>query len=217
MRAEAPPPSGFDRVAAAYRTLERLAFGGDLQRARCCFLPRLREARDILVLGEGDGRCLAQLVRAAPRARIRCVDASAAMIARARRRLGHGAAARVSFEQADATRLAIGGQYDAVLTLFFLDCFTAERVEALVARVRPCLRPRALWLFADFVLPPRGWRRLRARLWLWGLYAFFRWRAGIEARRLPPSERILERAGLRPVETAERQHGFVRSVLFEAL
>ena len=93
----------FDRLAGIYRGLERLAFGRDLERARFCWLERLSACRSMLILGEGDGRCLERLVRVAPVAHIHCVDASAAMLTRAARRIaGTEAESRVRFEQADA-------------------------------------------------------------------------------------------------------------------
>ena len=64
--------SGFDRLARSYRTLELLAFGRDLERARFAWLPALADRKSILVLGEGDGRCLARLAALAPAARIHC-------------------------------------------------------------------------------------------------------------------------------------------------
>ncbi len=76
-----PAAANFDRLARIYRALEFLAFGGALERARFCFLDRLGGCDDILVLGEGDGRCLERLVGLAPHARIRCVDSSPAMLA----------------------------------------------------------------------------------------------------------------------------------------
>jgi hypothetical protein len=102
------------------------------------------------------------------------------------------------------------------VTFFFLDCFTAEHVAALVGRLRPSLRPGAVWLFADFALPDATWARRRARIWLAVMYAFFRWRAGIEARSLPPSEAILAGAGLARVAVRTLRRGFIRSVVFEA-
>jgi len=209
-------PANFDRLAAPYRFLERLAFGRDLERAREWFLDRLRDRESILVLGDGDGRCLARLIGAAPHARIHCVDASGAMIARARARVAGGpAAGRVTFEQADALTFAgPAAGYDAVLTCFFLDCFTPAQTAALIARVALLLRPGSLWLFADFVLPPSGWRRWRARLWVGLLYFFFRWLTGISARALPPAEELLAQAGWRLVAGREFQRGLVRAALF---
>jgi ubiquinone/menaquinone biosynthesis C-methylase UbiE len=211
-----PPGKGFDRLARGYRALEFLAFGRDLERARFCLLDRLQGCRSILVLGEGDGRCLARLTGIASAARIHCVDSSAAMLEIAAGRLaGSGAGGRVRLERADAlsVRLDPAG-YDAVVTLFFLDCFTSGQVESLVGRIVPCLRPGALWLWADFSLPARGAARWRARAWVSLLYAFFRWQTGLPARELPPVGLILDRAGLRCTDSREFQWGLVRSALY---
>lgn len=215
MKSAAPD---FDGLAGAYRALEFLAFGRDLERARFCLLDRLSDCREILVLGEGDGRCLARLVHAAPKARIRCVDASGAMLARAFTRLVDPIdRARVTFEQADALTLGLAAaHYDAVVTLFFLDCFLPDQVELLVTRVRAGLQPGARWLWADFALPAAGWRRGTARLALRFLYFFFRWQTGLPARALPPAEAILERAGFQREAEREFRGGFIRSALFHA-
>ncbi|HEX3728751.1 MAG TPA: class I SAM-dependent methyltransferase [Opitutaceae bacterium] len=205
----------FDRLAGIYRLLEFSAFGRSLEKARFAFLGRLAECREILVLGEGDGRCLARLVRAAPSARIRCVDASAAMLARAAAHLSPEERDRVRFERADAFAADLPAEkYDAVLTLFFLDCFPAPRADELVARIRGALRPGAAWLWADFRVPERGLARWRARASLPLLYLFFRWQTGLAARELPPAEALLAQAGLACEAQAEFQDGFVRSAIW---
>jgi ubiquinone/menaquinone biosynthesis C-methylase UbiE len=210
-----PRPPDFDRLARVYRTLEVLAFGRDLERARFCFLGELRGCRDILLLGEGDGRCLARVAAAAPAARIHCIDASAAMLARAAARLRHGDRWRVTFERADLlSRTFEAERYDAVATFFVLDCFTGDQAASIVDRVAPGLREDGRWLFADFVLPAGGIGRWRARAWLAVMYAFFRWETGIQARALPPSEALIQRAGFERGAVREHQRGFVRSAVF---
>lgn len=206
---------GFDSVAPVYRWLEYAAFGGTLQRARLAFVDRLGSCRNILILGEGDGRFLRALVKAAPSARIHCVDASARMLRLAAEQLSAGDRARITFEQTNVLALDLGtSTYDAVVTLFFLDCFSTDQVDALVSRVSRHMRPGALWLFADFAIPPRGLARLHARLVVGALYVFFRWRAGLEASELPPSEALLRQAGFRCREQREFRAGLVRSTVF---
>lgn len=211
------PAANFDCLAGVYRALEVAAFGGDLARTRFCLLAGLADAESVLILGEGDGRCLERLAALAPQARFHCLDASAAMLARASARLAPDARARVTFEQGDARVAPLPPRrYDAVVTLFFLDCFTPEEVRALVARLLPALRPAARWLFADFCLPPAGWRRWRAQVWLGVLYGFFRVTTRLSARRLPPAEEILSAAGFTPQRAETFQHGLLRAVLFTA-
>jgi ubiquinone/menaquinone biosynthesis C-methylase UbiE len=207
---------GFDRLARWYRLLEFAAFGRDLERARFAFLGELAGRGDILLLGEGDVSCAERVAAVAPGARIRCVDSSAGMIERASLRLSAaGALGRVSFERADLRSYAPrAGEYDAVATLFVLDCFDAADVAAIVRRVGAALRPGAPWLFADFVLPPRGLARARARVWLWVLYGFFRLETGLRVAALPPSEAILGEAGWLPHRSLELQRGLVRSAVY---
>ncbi len=210
------PRTGFDALAPVYRALEFLAFGRDLERARFAHLACLRECRSILVLGEGDGRCLERLVGAAPQARIDCLDLSPAMLARAAARLaGRAAAARVSFREADllATPLP-AARYDAVVTCFFLDCFTAEQAAAVMNRIEGSLQPGARWLWADFALPAGGFARWRARRWVGLLYLFFRWQTGLDARELPPVGENFAAAGWKPVADLTLQHGLLRSAVF---
>lgn len=189
---------GYDRLAGVYEGLELLTFGPQLWRARTAFIDSLTSSRHILILGEGDGRFLSDLLALNPHARIDCLDLSRAMLAKAARRSGHPS--RVRFIRADATDYRVLGRYlardyDAVVTLFFLDNFTADTLRRLVPTLAARLRPGGVWLQSDFRLPERGWRRWRARVWLGVMYAFFRWQAGIEADEMVDVTGWLEQAG----------------------
>ncbi|MEO8074768.1 MAG: methyltransferase domain-containing protein [Acidobacteriota bacterium] len=205
----------FDRLARIYRLLEFIAFGRDLERARFCLLGRLATCQRILVFGEGDGRALARLVGIARHAQIHCVDVSAAMIALASSRLDDADRSRVVFQQLNALTSPLPqGPFDAVTTMFFLDCFTDDQVRDLVSRIAAVLTPHATWLWADFRMPDRGWRRLRARASIALLYAFFRWQTGIPARQLPAAEDIITESGFRSGAYLDRQGGMVRTRVF---
>jgi len=207
--------TGFDRVARVYRWLEYAAFGGALQRARVAHLGHLRRCADILVLGDGDGRCLAAILRAAPFARIECVDDSQVMIDLAARRLSVADRRRVTFTCTDACTFDPGQRtFDAVVTMFFLDCFVDRDVHALVERLRPQLRHGALWLFADFAIPARGLARWHAQVIVSSLYLFFRLATGLEARALPASEAHLLAAGLRCTEVTTERAGLIRTTVY---
>lgn len=209
-------PRSFDRLARVYRALEFFAFGRDLEEARFAFLNRLHHRHSVLVLGEGDGRCLERLVRAVPNAQIDCMDFSAAMIAQASARLTQPEdRKRVSFWQVDLLAAEIpSARYDAVITFFLLDCFTEDQARALIGRIHRSLKPGALWLWADFTLPKSGWARLRARFWLWLLYGFFRWQTGLPARQLPPVEELFNEHGYQPTSERSWQWGLVRSAVW---
>lgn len=207
--------SGYDRIARCYRLLELIAFGHALERARFRHFEHLRGRKRILLLGDGDGRALALACKLAPDARIESLDISAGMIARAARRLSEADHARVTWRHEDAlTAEYPKNTYDAVVTLFFFDCFSSGQVKTLIDRLRPALTADAVWLEADFALPARGWMRLRARVWLTLMYVFFHWQTGLAVRELPPVEILLKTSEFQCIAEAAWQGGFLRSTVF---
>jgi ubiquinone/menaquinone biosynthesis C-methylase UbiE len=210
------PSTGFDRLAGVYRLLEVAAFGHSLEQARFAHLDRLAACRRILVIGEGDGRCLERLLRVAPAAHVDVLDISPAMLARAASRLRPEDHTRVQLRQADVLRSPLpDGPYDAVTTMFVLDCFTATELRGLVPRIAAVLTPAATWLWADFRVPAGGVVRWYALACVGSLYAFFRWQTGISARVLPPAEQQIEEAGFRAALRHDTRGGLIRSVAFE--
>lgn len=207
--------SGFDRVARIYQALEVAAFGRTLQRARTAYVNQLANSRDVLILGDGDGRFLQVLLCAAPHARVHSVDGSARMLQLAASRLSEANRSRVTFECADARHFTPNSSgYDAVATLFFLDCFSTTDVRALISRLSQTLHAEGQWLFADFAIPPRGFSRLYATVVVAALYLFFRWRAGLEVQQLPPSEQLLVSAGFQCRDAREFRGGLIRSAVY---
>lgn len=208
----------FDRLAPHYRRLERLLAGDRLQRCRLAHLEAIRDARQILLLGEGPGRFLAELRRRAPAARVTCLDSSPRMLACAAGQLpptGPDSGA-VTFLQADALSWSPPEQtFDLVVTHFFLDCFRESQLADLVPRLARGLGPGGRWLVSEFRLPSGALRRLQARVQLWLAYRFFRMVARLPANALPDPDSLLIAAGFRLTAHCEFDHGFLRSDLWE--
>lgn len=204
----------FDLLAPHYRWMEAVLAGEKLQRGRVAFLDRVAGARDVLILGEGNGRFLAECRRVLPSARITCVDASARMLALARERLlkERLAVEGVEFIHADALAWTPRrGGFDLIVTHFFLDCFRADQLAAIAAKLAAVATPGADWLLADFQAPARGWQRTRARIILGSMYAFFRVAARLPARHLTPPDESLARHGFTLRERRESEWGLLRS------
>jgi ubiquinone/menaquinone biosynthesis C-methylase UbiE len=205
-----------DRLAPWYGLVEYLAFGGALEQARFVFLDRLANARRILVLGEGDGRALERLLAFAPTAEVQVHELSGRMIALARQRIGNSP--RVRFEQGDARSCTWPpNRYDAVVTLFFLDCFSEPDVAALIHRIAGAMAPGCLWLVSDFAIPASGWRRWHAKAWTWAMYRFFHIATGLETLSLPGMGKLLSEAGLGRVESVEARFGLIRSEVWKTI
>lgn len=188
----------FDRLAPHYRWLEFLLAGGKLQRCRTAFIRDIPPPSRVLMLGEGNGRCLVELLRSFPKARFTCVDASAEMLKVARTRLkAHGLDdSAVEFIHADALLWQPpAAHYDLLVTHFFLDCFRAEQLAALVPRLADSATPEARWLLADFREPSSGFTKWRAHWILRTMYFFFRRATRLPARDLTPPDSFLRHSG----------------------
>jgi len=74
------PRMSFDAIAPHYRWLERVTAGSLMQRCRTLFIHEIKTARNTLLLGEGRGRFLFELLRSNPNARVTCVDSSVRML-----------------------------------------------------------------------------------------------------------------------------------------
>jgi len=171
-----------------YRWLEYLAFGRALERCRFRFLDRVTGTRSALLLGDGDGRFLERLVKAAPQANIETVDSSSAML---RLSYERSKGAYVTFRHEDArTCVLASGRFDLISTHFFLDCFDREEMEALVERLSAAAAPGSIWLVSEF-RQAAPWSRWIIRV----LYWFFRAFTGLEVRELADHRPLLAAAG----------------------
>jgi ubiquinone/menaquinone biosynthesis C-methylase UbiE len=208
----------FDSIAPAYRTLETIAFGGALQRARVACLGEMGSPRRALIVGEGNGGFLCELLRRHQNVAVDCVDESQRMLELARQRIERRLSAdatRVRFLHHDITSWTPPeAAYDLIVTHFFLDCFSEDRMAEIVTRLSRAATPSATWLLADFCVPAAGFARARAGLWLAAMYRFFRSTAGIEARELSDPSRFLQLARFGLASQHLFRHGMVKSQLW---
>ena len=206
--------SGFDKLARVYRWMEYATFGPLLQQTRLQFVPEISAARRVLVLGDGDGRFAAKLLRAAPGARVIAIDGSPAMLQALNRRChGAGVDNRVTSFCADLTNgveWLQGQSFDLVTTHFFLDCLTEAETSLLISRIKPLLRPDARWIVSEFHIP-KGAMRLPARLLVCGLYAAFGLLTGLRVRHLPDHAAAFHRRGFLRVRHATSLGGLLLS------
>jgi SAM-dependent methyltransferase len=197
-----------DSIAPHYWWIERLGMGRTLERRRRWFLPEIGNARRALVLGDGDGRFLKQLLRRNSVVRADYVDLSGRMLALARQKAG---AERVKYQRADARTAEFGqDEYDLVTTHFFFDCFNANDLDTLIGRVANAARPGAQWIVSEFRTP-----NVLARLLVSALYLFFRATTGLETRKLVDHRPILQSRGFELISVSQSRGGIVVSELWE--
>lgn len=207
----------FDTLAPIYRGMETVTAGRIMQDCRTSFLTATANCRRALLLGEGPGRFLVELLRTNPEVEVTCIERSPRMIQVALRHLSRQGLdhARVTFVSADALAwLPPAEKFDLVATHFFLDCFQPEELALLVPKIASCTDDGAHWLLSDFRMPECGWRAWRARLILSVLYAFFRLTTGLSASHLTPPDTFLEVAGFRLVKRRLNNFDLVHSDLW---
>ncbi len=197
----------FDRLAPHYRWMEFVLAGEKLQHCRTAFLDEIGAPRNILLAGEGHGRCLVECCRRFPEAHVVCLDASAGMLAHARHQLTMepNASARVEFLHTDILRWSPPPEaFDLMITNFFLDCFRQDQLDTIIRLLAVAASPGTNWLLADFQVARAGLKRIRSRLLLWSMYAFFSATTHLSAKRLTAPDAFLKLAGFilhRRIET----------------
>ncbi|MBC7920928.1 MAG: class I SAM-dependent methyltransferase [Ferruginibacter sp.] len=195
-----PPDGGFDRLAWAYDFLAALVFGHSLKTAQAHFLATIPAHSRVLLIGGGAGWLLNQMLVHRPLSRVVYVEASSRMLSLAKRKvqdLKH--APLVEFRWGNETVIGAAERFDVVITPFFLDLFTRQRLQASVMpRLAACLLPGGSWLFTDFVHPPYPFQKYL----LWTMYRFFRLVCKIEAQSLPDYPPLFTAFGLQ--RTASR-------------
>jgi hypothetical protein len=206
----------FDRVARMYRWAEYISLGPLLQRARTYFLPQLNQARCALVLGDGDGRFLEQMLLRNPSCEALAIDTSASMLEHLCRRCERSvpnAAVRVRAVQQSALTVESPPGTDLVVTHFILDCFSQSEVDGLAARIAGRLAPGTLWVVSDFALPRNRMLRPFGAVYIQALYVAFRLLTGLKVSRLPDTEAAMFRAGM----TRIARHSFLGGLIYTEL
>jgi Methyltransferase domain len=204
----------FDRLAAHYHWLEKLFAGGLMQRCRTTFLARTKNCRRALLVGEGTGIFLVELLRCNPQIQVTCVERCKGMIEQTRQRVTRERlnCARVQFKQMDALDwMPPSEKFDLVVTNFFLDCFRAGQLQKLVPLLAESTTAEAVWLLADFRVPESGWQRWRAKIILAMLYTSFKLTTSLSASWLTPPDNFLTNAGFKLVDRRFASFGFAHS------
>lgn len=196
---------GFDRLAPVYRLLTQVTFGDALTKAQCHFIHHLKPDDRILILGGGDGSFLKTLLASHPKLQIDYIDISPRMIALAKQKKPSGS--HVNFIVGTENNIP-NTDYSVVITNFYLDLFTDKTLKRIIEKINHHLQPHARWFVTDFV-NEKWWHGFM----LWIMYRFFRITTGIEAKRLPDWQVLLEESKMLKVESTSFYSGFIKSVV----
>jgi hypothetical protein len=208
----------FNLLAGLYRWMEFFSFGPWLSLTRRTFICQLSQSRHALVLGDGDGRFTARLLRTNLGVSVDAIDASGAMLHALLRRAGsHANRVHIHLEDVrlwQPPAPIVGPSYDIIATHFFLDCLTTQEIKSLAGRLRATVSPCALWVVSEFAIPSGWFGRFIARPIVAGLYASFGLLTGLAVRTLPDHATALHEAGFTLVERRSRIGGLLIAELW---
>lgn len=208
-----------DFIAPFYQSVEYLCFGRSLERRRFAFLGELSESRRAIVCGGGDGRFLARLLHSNTKVMVDFVDLSRRMAELAECRisgLGARARCRVKFHVEDVREFAAGrGEYDLVVTNFFLDCFSPREVVEVVQKLASWAAPGAIWMVSEFRKAEGPMSRYWTSWIIRCLYGAFRMTTGLRPTRIPDYAAALHESGFEPLRVEHACRGLLTSSLWQ--
>ncbi len=172
----------YDFVAPFYPLLERAAFGNGLTEARLASLKQVLSAESVLLIGEGNGRFLADCLKEKVGGSITVVDSSRKMLALLRARIrGIAARTEVELHHADFRQWpSPAPRFDCIVTHFFLDLFRPDSQRELIGKITRLAGENTVWLNLEY----RPVIQSSLHRWVdWLQYRFDRLVSGIEADR----------------------------------
>jgi len=212
-------PNSFQAIAPYYDFLSKLVFGKNILRAQKVFLDRLPKHANILFVGGGSGEIMSDLLYQAQPKRITYIEASSAMLARAKKgyqKISHHIKSdtHVEFICGTEAQIPSGTLYDAVLTFFVLDVYNSNEAKLMVTKLSYSLKDKGEWLFADFTKEGKGISRLWKIVMLMLMYKFFSLSSGLKNQSLPDFTEVFQSIGYMPFQERFFYHRFIRSALY---
>jgi ubiquinone/menaquinone biosynthesis C-methylase UbiE len=209
----------FDGVASSYLFLETITFGNQLQKCRTSMISHLTNSKQVLVLGEGNGRFLEAFCKVNPLAEILVIDESPRMLDLAKRRIANANPPinnQIKFRCANVFEiLPLSGTFDLIVCNFFLDCFTSSEIGHLLGLFRQMILESGLLVVGDFRKPDSIFGKFIGEFILKIMHVFFEKTAGISATELTDLHAmLLERSFQKAVEK-KLFFGFLNSSIWK--
>lgn len=201
----------YDNAAPFYDRLAYLIFGDAILQAHLYLVNAIPPGTSILITGGGTGRILEEISnKHVTGLQITYVEISKKMIALSRKRnTGNN---NIIFINQSILEVTFDQQFDVVITPFIFDNFSNSTSNLLFDKVDTLLKPRGLWLFADFQLSKENnlWQKLLMNL----MYFFFKLLCGIEASHLPDTASLFKKYRYQPVSKQTFFRKFICSVVY---
>ncbi|HZI24217.1 MAG TPA: class I SAM-dependent methyltransferase [Chryseolinea sp.] len=202
--------NNFDSVAPFYDQLSTLIFGSALKQSQMAYLPAIKQGATVLILGGGTGWILSALFAVNPTCKVWYIDSSARMI-NLSKKVARDSKHEVAFILGTEDAIPPGILFDAVITNFYLDLFTAASCKTVIDKIRSSVHGKSLWIVSDFI-NATWWHSAMLRI----MYRFFKIMSGIQASSLCDWKKLLEQKGFEERQSTEFFGGFIKSAVFSS-
>lgn len=202
--------ASYDNVAPFYDSLSRLVYGDAIVKAHRFLVKAISANSKVLIAGGGSGRILEEITQIHSSGLcITYVEASGKMIELSKRKsTGNN---KVVFINQPIQEASLLEEFDVIITPFLFDNFGEDTPGFVFEKLHPVLKPRGLWLFADFQVYRNNW-------WQKGMlkimYLFFRIVCNIEATQLPDTNTPFVKHGYKIYSRQEFFKKFIYSVVY---
>ena len=175
-------PANYNHIARVYDLLSRLVFGRQIMKAQISLLKFIPINSRILIVGGGTGWILHEISTLFTGGlSIDYVEVSEKMIELSKQR--NIGANKVRFIHQAIEEFVNLEVYDVIITPFIFDNFTKKKIGSIFSKLLPMLKPKGLWLHADFVYDKSEspfWQKILLKV----MYFFFRITCRIETTEL---------------------------------
>jgi len=196
---------GYDFLSPVYDALVRIVFHDQLDVAQRTFLHVLSKGQKVLIVGGGSGKILEAIDQLNMPLEVTFLDASEKMIKRASSRILKNI--ELQFTTCRIESFQADGNYDVLITPFFLDLFEGRRLKEAIEKLAKTLTQKGIWLVTDF--QPTG--KLTHMLLSKVMYVFFKITTRIKAWGLSDYFRLISEEKMILKEVKTYRNGFIKS------
>ena len=180
---------GFDFLSPMYNKISQAFFGKSLINSQKYFIPNLKKAKSVLILGGGTGEILADLMKFQISEYYYYLDISQGMIDRSEKLISEKFIENINqvrFDCGSYQNISVHPPFDLVITPYFLDCFKEKEVENVINLLHSKLADGGEWLFVDFNVSNKSFiSKISSYLIIKFLYLFFNVLCRINVYQLP--------------------------------
>ncbi len=196
----------FNRIAPIYDRLATLVFGNAILQSQMENLELIPPHANVLVLGGGSGKWLNDLLVLNENCSVYFIEASSRMLERAKNNSNY--VDRVTFIHGTQNDIpAI--EFDVVITHFFLDMFSRAELEHFITQLKAILKPKGLWLVADFE-ETSLWHKILLNV----MYSFFNLMGAMDERSLVKWNSVLRSKSFECVRSTSLFGDFIHSRIY---